>query len=281
MERLPRITVAVNGARRGKADHPALPVTLPEIADCAAACHRAGAGGIHLHVRDAQGRHVLDSELSMRAVAAVAEATDGAMHVQVTTEAAGRYDVEAQRAFLAALRAPAVSVALREFLPHAGEETASARALDAAVRRGVALQYILYVPAEIARLDDLIARGVLPDEGLDVLFVLGRYGGGDSDPALLADYLARWRASGLAARGEWMACAFGPPETRALAAALAMGGKARVGFENNLCNADGTPARDNAARVSEIAAVARSMGAEAPPAPQTAPARPASPAAPA
>ena len=63
---LPKIMVAPNGARLGKADHPALPVTIAEIVACAAACWHAGAGGIHAHVRDADlvitGEGFLDAQ---------------------------------------------------------------------------------------------------------------------------------------------------------------------------------------------------------------------------
>ena len=57
----PFVMVAPTGARRGKADHPALPVTLPEILNAAVACHAAGADGFHLHIRDDAGVHSLDA----------------------------------------------------------------------------------------------------------------------------------------------------------------------------------------------------------------------------
>ena len=38
MTGLPSLMVAPNGARRSKSDHPALPVTLPEIVATARAC---------------------------------------------------------------------------------------------------------------------------------------------------------------------------------------------------------------------------------------------------
>jgi uncharacterized protein (DUF849 family) len=50
------LAVAPNGARKTKADHPALPMTPEEIAMTAAACHEAGAAMIHLHVRDPDGQ---------------------------------------------------------------------------------------------------------------------------------------------------------------------------------------------------------------------------------
>lgn len=256
---LARIMVAPTGARRGKADHPALPVTIAESAATAAACHAAGAGAIHLHLRDSAGGHLLEAEGYGAAIRAVRAATGGGMQVQVTTEAAGRYDAAAQRALLEVLEAEAASVALRELLPAPREEAATGAALAAAARRGVALQYILYTPDEIAWLADLVARGVVPD-GFEVLFVMGRYDAGDSAPERLVDWLAAWRASGLEEAVPWMVCAFGAPETRVLAAALALGGKARVGFENNLHRADGSLAADNAERVATIAEIAARMG---------------------
>ena len=56
----PFLMVAPNGAMRGKADHPALPVTIPETVETARACFQAGADALHLHIRDDQGRHTLD-----------------------------------------------------------------------------------------------------------------------------------------------------------------------------------------------------------------------------
>ena len=58
---LPRLMVAPNGARRTKADHQAIPVMIPETVETAKSCAAAGAGAMHLHVRDTEQRHVLDA----------------------------------------------------------------------------------------------------------------------------------------------------------------------------------------------------------------------------
>ena len=55
------IAVAPNGGRRGKKDHPALPIGPEELASTAAACLEAGAAMIHAHVRDRDGGHLLDA----------------------------------------------------------------------------------------------------------------------------------------------------------------------------------------------------------------------------
>lgn len=80
---LPRLMVAPNGARRGKADHPDLPITDAEMIATARACQQAGADGIHLHIRDAAGRHLLDAGRYRALLAALEEAVPG-MYLQVT-----------------------------------------------------------------------------------------------------------------------------------------------------------------------------------------------------
>ena len=54
------ITVAPNGAYKQRPDHSALPITTAELGQTAKLCLDAGAAMIHMHIRDAQGRHSLD-----------------------------------------------------------------------------------------------------------------------------------------------------------------------------------------------------------------------------
>ena len=57
------LTVAPNGGRKTKVDCPLLPLSADELARTAAECLERGASMIHLHVRDAEGRHCLDPEV--------------------------------------------------------------------------------------------------------------------------------------------------------------------------------------------------------------------------
>lgn len=263
---LPALMVAPTGARRGKADHPALPVTIPEIVATARDCHAAGAGAIHAHVRDSAGAHVLDAGLYRELIAELARAVPG-MAVQISTEAAGRYGPAEQRALLDAVPAEGVSIALAEMLSD-GDRAAARRSYHALAEAGVAVQHILYEPGQVTALADEIAAGTVPapapGRGPEVIFVLGRYGGQHpSDPAMLDPFLQAAAAAGLAP--DWAICAFGRAETDCLRHAAARGGKLRVGFENNLRMADGTLAPDNAARVREIARIlAQARGAPGP-----------------
>jgi uncharacterized protein (DUF849 family) len=111
------ITVAPNGARKTKRDHPALPITPAEIAREARLALEAGAAMLHLHVRDVEGGHTLDADAYRAAMAAVGGEVGQRMVVQVTTEAVGRFTPEAQMAAVRALKPEAVSLAVRELIP--------------------------------------------------------------------------------------------------------------------------------------------------------------------
>lgn len=245
------IAVAPNGARRGKGDHPRLPLTAAEIARDAAECLEAGAAMIHLHVRDGAGAHVLDAGLYREAMAAVRAAVGPRLVIQITTEAVGRYTPAEQIALIDALAPESVSIGLREILPEGGDERPAAALFARMERAGVLWQLIVYEAAELARLDALAARGVLPAGPLAVLGVLGRKTGTAADPAELEAFLA----AGIG-RHQWMLCAFGPQEAAFMARAAAAGGHARVGFENNLWLPDGSLAPSNAAIVAATAAAA-------------------------
>ena len=251
MPALPRLMVAPNGANRTKADHPALPVTLDEIVATARACHAAGADGLHLHLRDGEGRHVLDAGLYREALAELRRAVPG-MALQVTTEANGIYPAPHQRRVALEAGAGMVSSALREIMQDTPEGEAAAFYRTCA-ERGIVVQHILYDAGELDLLRRVLPEDLFADPGLQLLFVLGRYTPGQtSTPDALAPFLRAQKRHGIAP--DWMVCAFGRGETACLRAAHAAGGKLRVGFENSLVNEDGRPARDNAERVTRLRA---------------------------
>jgi 3-keto-5-aminohexanoate cleavage enzyme len=253
------IMAAVNGARRTKADHPALPITVPEIAADVAACAQAGAAMAHVHVRDDEGRHVLDAALYEQAMARIAgEAPD--VLVQATTEAAGRYQPDAQIALIRALRPAAVSIALSEILPDLADQPARTRfrALCQWMQaQSVSPQFILYRPEEVETLLRLHADGDIPFIEPFLLFVLGRYRDGQvATPDDLPPFLD---ALGNA-KTTWMICAFGPHEHACALGAIEAGGHVRIGFENNIHMPDGSVAASNADLIALAAEAARRCG---------------------
>ncbi|MBA2933970.1 3-keto-5-aminohexanoate cleavage protein [Sphingomonas sp. CGMCC 1.13654] len=249
------ISVAPNGAKRLKTDHPAIPLTPAELALDALACANAGAGLYHLHVRDEQGHHSLDPNRYRASIEAIEDAVGDRMILQITTEAVGIYDAAMQMEIVRTVKPRAASLALREFLPEGTSMIEVTAFLHDIAERGVLPQFILYTPQEAERLRLLIESGIVPFENPPVLFVIGRYDDGTpTGPSRILDFTAQWRAD-----GHWSVCAFGAGEIAVAATALALGGHARVGFENNVVRADGVALCDNAEQVIRVATIARAL----------------------
>ena len=239
------IMCAPNGARKNKNDHPALPISDSELADCAESILREGASIIHLHVRDDNGAHTLDADRYRSAIDAIRERVGQQLVIQVTTEACGIFDRQQQMATVRSLKPEAVSLALRELCPDPDAEPDAAEFFNWLDEHGVLTQYILYSADEVLRFEELRRRGVINDTVPFVLFVLGRY----SDDLVgevgeLGEYIEAANPDTV-----WAVCSFGQTEHAAVAEAVTMGGHARVGFENNLVLPNGETATDNAALV--------------------------------
>jgi uncharacterized protein (DUF849 family) len=212
---------------------------------------------IHLHVRDAAGAHSIDPAAYRQAIDAIRAEVGQELIVQVTSEAAGRFKPDEQMAMVRALKPEAVSLALREIIIDAAAESGAAVFLADVAKAGTLVQYILYSPADVTRLRDMIRRGVVPQAHPAVLYVLGNYRDRtDSDPGDLLPFLA----AATDADWPWWVCSFGRREGACALTAGALGGHPRVGFENNLWLADGSVAPDNAALISQVAKGAALLG---------------------
>jgi len=248
---------APNGARRGKADHLAIPLSPRELAENAQSILDSGASILHLHVRDESDRHTLDCERYRAAISAVRDQVGNGLVIQVTTEACGIYSAEQQVAVVKDLKPEAVSIALRELIPDRDKLGEASRFFEWLRSNHVMPQYILYTPDEVMWFENLRRRGIFDDDAPFVLFVLGRYGTSEyGDP----DDIDEYRNALGNERIPWAVCCFGPREDEASRYAAGAGGHARVGFENNVLMPDGSEAPDNAALVRLVARHAGTAG---------------------
>lgn len=240
--------VAPNGARLQKADHPALPITLDEMAASLKDCEAAGADGAHIHLRDAQGGHLLDAA-GYRAALAILKETAPGLRVQITTEAVGLYGPDAQMEVALGSGATMVSVSIREICR---AEIGLVRAFfQRCVETGIAVQHILYDRADCDLLKKTLPATLFQSSSLQLLFVLGRYSQDlQADPNDLSIFL-KWLAEENIAP-DWAVCAFGKTEAESLLKAHRAGGKCRIGFENSLYLSTGRLAQDNAEKVRDL-----------------------------
>ena len=221
----------------------------------------AGADGIHVHIRDEDGLHLLDAD-RYRALLARLNVLAPGLYLQVTSEAAGRYGTATQQQMVMALKPQHVSVALREMVREESDWASATAFYGWAEDTGVAVQHIVYSLEELSWFLEACTRGRIPGDHHLLQLVLGTYDGTEiSKPESIEGFVGLMVRSGLSL--DWGLCAFGQEETTCLVEAVRCGGKARVGFENSLWNADGTIAKDNAERVGEVRAGIDALGSHA------------------
>jgi uncharacterized protein (DUF849 family) len=237
------IKACLNGAR-DRAEHPAVPVSPPELAAAAKAAVTAGAAALHMHPRSANGRETLDAAGCARALAAVRAACPG-VSVGLST---GLWIVGSAAAREAAI---ARWTEMPDFVSVNLAEDGATALSESLAARGVGVEAGLATPADAE---------LLLESGLDVLRILVEVEG-DAEEAIdtaaaIEDVLKR---GGVEA--PVLEHGFGVPTWRVIERALARGYDVRIGLEDTLVFADGSFAPDNAAlvaAVAELAARARS-----------------------
>jgi 3-keto-5-aminohexanoate cleavage enzyme len=254
------LTVAPNGGRKTKVDCPLLPLSADELARTAAECLERGASMIHLHVRDAEGRHCLDPEVYRATIGRICQEVGDRLVLQITSESIGRYSPAEQRAAVLKTNPEAVSLALRELAPEEADEKDFCDFLRKLKQMRIWPQIILYTPAEAERLGAMLKQGLIPFDKLSVLYVLGRFA--LTRTALPRDVLP-FLAPEMPRFESWSVCAFGRREAACVTAAALLGGHGRVGFENNLALPDGARARSNAELVGAAAHALEAVGLQA------------------
>ena len=248
-DKLPKLMVAPNGARPMKKDHPAVPITIFETAETAKACFDAGADGIHFHMRDQKGQHILDSGLCKEALSELQKKVPR-MHLQVTTEAVGRYSPDAMRKLAYDVVPPGISIGIREMIPSRVPSAEDINLYKNLTEAGTKIQHICYEPKDIDLLSELLSLANIPTNGTWCMFVIGHYSGIVSNPENIPPFLDKLKKHNINA--DWAVCAFAKEELSCLKMSINLGGKIRVGFENSILMPDGKIALNNESKVQAV-----------------------------
>ena len=241
--------VAPNGARKVKKDHPEVPLTIKETVEVAKNCFEAGAKAIHLHVRNDKGEHVLDAGLYKEALKEL-EFQVPNMHIQVTTEAVGKYSPDDMRKLAYDVTPPGTSIGTSELIPSRKPTIEDIKLYKYLTEAGTKIQHILYNPDDIDLLIDLLKKSEIPTDGAWCLFVIGHYTGKISHPEKIPEFIAKMKENSV--NFDWSICAFAKEEMSCLEKAISLGGKIRVGFENSLYMPDGQIAPDNHSKIKAV-----------------------------
>lgn len=251
------ITVAPTGAEAVKAEVPALPVTLDELVATAKDCQAAGAGIIHVHIRDDDAQPTLELGRLRETVAALRSATD--LVVQLSTGGAVT-DVEAER--LQVLDAAPEMASCTMGTVNFGDEVFSNRwdlvvALHTRMQeRGVMPEYEIFDLGHLWSLQRLLDRYGLPAGGhVHLDLVMGVPGGMPGTTDALVACLAAIRD--LPEGTTFSATGIGRTTLPVMLASLSAGGHLRVGMEDTLSYARRQPVESNAQLVTRAAELAR------------------------
>jgi uncharacterized protein (DUF849 family) len=228
------LKACLNGARSAD-QHPALPITVDAMVADAAACVAAGAGAIHLHPRDADGRESLAADIVDDTVRRVQAACG--VPVGVATGAWVEPDPEHRAALVGAWTAPGfASVNLSE----PGAEAVMRALLD---RGLVGIEAGVWSVADAERLAATGLAGALTRVLVEVIDVPREAAPGAAraiDAALDRLGVTAPRLHHGEEEATWPV----------LEQAVALGRDTRVGLEDTLLLPDGSPAAGNAELVA-------------------------------
>jgi len=253
------LSVATTGSWPTKAQNPGLPVTPEEIAQAAVESWREGAAVVHVHVRDDAGKMSCDLSRFQRVRELIRDQGCDILINFSTSGGAGRVGEEERFNSLAAgpelgsLDAGSMNFNDRIFLnpPDFLEELAR-RMLAAHVKPEIEV----FDSGMIGNALALEGKGLIPSP-LWWQFVLGVKGGAPATARSLLHLVDSLPAGSL-----WSVCAVGGRQLSMNVLAIAIGGHARTGLEDNLYYRRGELARSNAQLVARLTRIARECGRE-------------------
>jgi len=242
---LPLLQACLNGART-REEHPALPVTPEEIVADVLRVVEAGAGAVHVHVKDDAGRDTFDADRLAEVLWRVRRVS--AVPVGVTT---GAWALPAAEDRLAAVSA---WTALPDFASVNWHEEGADEVAAALLRRGVAVEAGLWHEAAATAW----SRSPVRERCSRVLLELPD--GLDEEQTLVRARAVKAAMGSLAPHQQLLLHGEGSSCWYAVAIAARAGLTTRIGLEDTLTLPDGTPARDNAQLVQHAREYVRLKG---------------------
>ena len=169
------------------------------------------------------------------------------MHLQITTEAIGKYSPEEMRKLAYDVLPPGISIGIREMIPSRSPKSEDIKIYEKLIEAGTKIQHICYEPEDIDLLSNLLTQCKISKDGVWCMFVIGHYTGKISNPKKISLFTQKLIKNEFNA--DWAVCAFAKEEISCLETAIKLGGKIRVGFENSFLLPDGSIAPNNETKV--------------------------------
>lgn len=248
------ITAALTGPIATKADNPALPTSLQEIAAAAKESCDAGAAIVHVHPRDPDGRPTADLDTARRTVALIQESCVAMIQLSTGVGLDVPYEERMKlvevRPQMATLNVCSMTFGGGEFRnPPAGVRRLAARMRELSVKPEIEI----YDGGHLDMAFQLLREDLL-EEPLQFSIVLGVAGGMAAQPANLISLVSRLPEGAVC-----QVIGIGRANLPLTAIGLAMGGNARTGMEDTLQLRRGVPAGGNGELVERLATFAAAL----------------------
>jgi 3-keto-5-aminohexanoate cleavage enzyme len=265
------ISCSISGAVANREQCPAIPYTPEEYAAEARRIVDEGGAQIHIHARTPEGVPSYEVE-DFRAITEAIRAEVDDVIVNYSTGAIG-VPVEKRIAYLrelepdvAALNMSSMNYAKyskrrKDFVFKAVFENSFDTIIEflTAMREiGIKPEHECFDAGHIANLDPLLDMGLLA-EPLQISLVMGVNGGirpTARNVALMSDQIP----GGPEGRNQWQVIGISRDQWKLIGAALALGGNARAGLEDNFYLPNGEMAKSNGELVAKVRQMAEDMG---------------------
>ncbi|MBO7323352.1 MAG: 3-keto-5-aminohexanoate cleavage protein [Bacteroidales bacterium] len=253
------ITAAICGAEVTKEQNPAVPYTVEEIVREAKSAVDAGAAIVHLHVREDDGTPTQNRERFRECIEAIYKECPDVIIIPSTGGAVGMTADERLQPTELFPEMATLDCGTCNFGDDVFENTMpmmrdfGKRMLE----NNIKPEYECFEMGHLDTILTMARKGQVPAAPMQFNFVLGVPG---CTPATVQNLC--WLVNAIPAGSTWTATGIGRHEFTLAAAAIAMGGHVRVGFEDNLYLEKGVLAKSNGELVAKVVRLAKELGRE-------------------
>ena len=255
------ITAAICGAEVTKEQNPAVPYTVEEIVREAKSAVDAGAAIVHLHVREDDGTPTQSHVRFQECEEAIYKVCPDVILIPSTGGAVGMSPGERLDSTnttpipeMATLDCGTCNFGDEIFDNTMPTMRAFGKRM---IEKGIKPEYECFEMGHLDTILTMARKGEVPGDPMQFNFVLGVPG---CTPATVSNLA--WMVNQIPAGSTWTVTGVGRSAFPMAAAAIAMGGNVRVGFEDNIYLSKGVKASSNGELVAKVVRIAKELGRE-------------------
>ena len=253
------ITAAICGAEVTKEQNPAVPYTVEEIVREAKSAVDAGAAIVHLHVREDDGTPTQSKARFKECIDAILKECPDVILIPSTGGAVGMSAEERLQPTELFPEMATLDCGTCNFGDEVFENTMPImRAFGKRMlENNIKPEYECFEMGHLDTILNMAKKGQVPGAPMQFNFVLGVPG---CTPATVQNLC--WLVNAIPAGSTWTATGSGRHQFNLAAAAIAMGGNVRVGFEDSIYIEKGVLAKSNGEMVAKVVRMAKELGRE-------------------